>query len=143
MIEPVKKGKRAMRTTVTLKLILTVAGLVGLGVGIGMVFWPVAFHASAGIVLDGNASLMSEMRASGSAVLGSALVMLSGVFIPRLAFTATLMATVLYISYGIGRLMGMAIDGMPENTIQTIAAAELFIGLVCGAALFRYRSLSK
>ncbi|MCA8893124.1 MAG: DUF4345 domain-containing protein [Hyphomonas sp.] len=124
-----------MHTSVTLKVILIFAGLVGLLVGAGMLFAPVPFHASAGIVLDDSTNLLSEMRASGGVVLASALVILSGAFVARLAFTATLIATLMYLSYGVSRLISIAVDGMPDIAILQIAAAELVVGLICGAAL--------
>ena len=48
---------------------LGLSGLVGLAVGSGILFAPVAFHATSGIDLGGDVNLTNEMRAAGGPVL--------------------------------------------------------------------------
>ena len=62
---------------------LLLAGAVAAGVGVAGVIWPVAFHASSGIVLGDNPSLMSEMRAPAAALLVAGGFILASVWVVR------------------------------------------------------------
>lgn len=70
------------------------------------------------------------------------MLIISGAFVSELTFTAALISTVLYLSYGSSRILSMAIDGMPADWLVQIAAGEIAIGLMCGLALSRHRSAS-
>lgn len=118
-----------------LSLVLVLSGLIGMVVGAGMLFVPVAFHAGAGIMLDGSINLTNEMRAAGGPLLAGSGIIILGAFLDPLRFTALVMATMLYLSYGVSRLFGMALDGMPAQTIIAITILELVIGLLCSVAL--------
>ncbi|MCR9136650.1 MAG: DUF4345 domain-containing protein [Alphaproteobacteria bacterium] len=122
--------------------ILVVAGLIAIVVGAGILFAPQAFHASAGIDLRDDVRLLNEMRAPGGAILVCGLFVIAGAFRARLAFPATMLAFVLYTAFGLSRLVGMAIDGLPGPALVQITILELAVGLVCGLALLRYRKLA-
>ena len=117
------------------RLVLVLSGLVGMVVGAGMLFVPVAFHASAGIVLDGSINLTSEMRAAGGPLLAGGVIIILGAFSGPLRFTALVIACMFYLSYGVSRLLAMAIDGMPAQAIVMITVLELVVGLLCSVAL--------
>lgn len=78
---------------------------------------PVAetLYANNGAELAGNVSLLSEVRAAGAALLASGLLVISGALLQRLTFTSTLVAALLYLSYGLCRILSMAIDGLPAE----------------------------
>lgn len=124
-----------------LKLILVVAGLIGIGVGGAILFVPVAFHATTGIALGNDASLLSEIRAPGGALLVFGILILAGAFVANLRFIAMLVAALLYISYGFSRVLGMIIDGMPDTGLVQVTVLEIVIGLVCCFALVKYREI--
>jgi len=128
-----------MQYTRPLRALLIFAGLVAILVGVGGLFLPVAFQATGGVMLDGSTNLLNEMRASGGAVLACGLVVFAGAFVRPLAFAASLLATVLYLAYGLSRLFSMAVDGMPDATLAAIAVSELAIGLSAAAALVAFR----
>ncbi len=121
------------------RAILALGGLVGLGIGLAMLLIPDAFHGSAGIVLDGNASLMSEMRAFGGVLLALSLVVLLGAVISQLTFTAAVVASLVYLSYGLSRLLSMAMDGMPSEMLIGATALEILMGLACLGVLTSLR----
>ncbi len=127
-----------MRDSKVLKTILIVAGVVGIIVGGANLFVPVAFNASSGIDLGDNISLINEMRASGGGLLLSSVVILMGVFVSRLAFTSTLLATMLYLGYGFSRVLSMVVDGMPSDDLVSVAIFEIFVGLVALLGLWKY-----
>ncbi len=128
-----------MKNSIVLKTILFVSGLIGAGIGAAILFVPDMFHASSGIVLGGNASLLSEIRAPGGALLASGILILSGAFIGRLTFTSAVVSTLLYGSYGLSRILSFSLDGMPHSVLVQAAVLEIAIGAICTFALIRYR----
>ena len=130
----------AMKRTKVLQSILLLAGIIGFGIGASIVFLPVAFHTQDGIELAGNASLLSEVRAPGGALMVCSLCIALGAFITELTFTSTLLATLLYLSYGLSRMLSIALDGMPHPILVQAAVAELVIGALCMLALVKYRA---
>ena len=131
-----------MQNSIALKVLLVVAGLIGAIIGAGILIAPVQFHATSGIVLDSNASLMSEIRAPGGALLAGGLIILAGAFVKRLTYTATLLTTLLYLSYGLARIFSIMIDGLPDTALLAATSIELIIGLLAGFALIRFQSRS-
>ena len=124
-----------MNSPIFTKIVLTLAGLIALAVGVGIVFFAAAFHGTSGIVLDGNLNLTNEMRAAGGPILVGGLLMLAGAFARELSSFATGFATIMYLSYGFARIVSFVIDGIPSRELVQIAALEIIVGLVCGAAL--------
>ena len=128
-----------MKKSKILKSIIFISGLIGVYVGIEILFMPVSFYATSGIHLGENVSLLNEMRAPGGALLASGLLIILGGFWERLAFTSIVLATLLYLSYGLSRMYSMVIDGAPAEILVYVAIAEILVGSVCAIALFKYR----
>ncbi|MCR9145142.1 MAG: DUF4345 domain-containing protein [bacterium] len=128
-----------MQNSGALKIILCLAGGVAIAVGSGILFFPVAMYATNDIALGGAASLLSEVRGSGGAILAAGLLVVSGAFIARLRFSALLISTVLYLSYGASRLLSLALDGVPATGLLAVTALEIVIGGICLYALVRFR----
>ncbi|KYF58308.1 hypothetical protein BE08_23280 [Sorangium cellulosum] len=116
-------------------VVLFIAGLVLLGIGGATLLAPVAFHATNGVELGDSRSLLSETRAAGGSLLGAGALIMLGAFVSRLTFTATVVAAVTYVSYGLSRLLSMAVDGMPAQGLVLATVVELVIGLSCAASL--------
>ena len=106
-----------------------------------ILFSPVNFYAASGIELGGNISLLSDIRAAGGVLLMGGIFIISGAFIPKLTFTATVMATLIYLSYGASRIIAISLDGMPVQELVIAAVFELTIGLLCFFALTKYRAV--
>ena len=62
-----------------------------------------------------------------------------GFFVEELTFTATIISALLYLSYGISRVLSVVIDGKPAAGLVIVAGLEIIIGLVCAFALAKYR----
>ena len=123
---------------------LSLSGLLLLAIGGGILLAPQAFHASNGIVLDSDATLMSEIRAPGGLLLASALFILVGAWRPSQRSSAVALSVLVYGSYGIARVVGMALDGMPSSGIVVAAAIELVVaGLGIGILWRRSVVLAK
>lgn len=127
-----------MPNSIALKSLLIIAGLIGAIVGASILFAPIQFHATSGIVLDSNASMMSEVRAPGGALLVGALIVLAGAFVKRLTFIATVLTALLYLSYGLARVFSIIIDGLPDTALLAATGIELIIGSLAGVALIRF-----
>ena len=128
-----------MKNSKVLKAILLISGLIAAGVGGAILFMPIAFHATTGIDLAGNTSLLNEIRASGGALLASGILIILGAFVAKLTFTSTVVSIFLYLSYGLSRILSRAIDGMPAEELVQATVLEIAIGLVCLFALVKYR----
>ena len=71
--------------------------------------------------------------------MASGILIILGAFMAKFTFTSTVIAALVYLSYGIARIFSMAIDGMPTGSIVAATALELIIGLAGVFALLRYR----
>ncbi len=129
-----------MESTLRLKALLFVTGLIGVGIGGAILFVPAEFHATSGIVIGNDESLLSEVRAAGGALLACALIVMLGAFVSKLIFTALVLSTALYLSYGASRLVSMALDGLPSTSLMAVTVFELGVGLVCALALVTSKS---
>ena len=115
------------------KAILVIAWLIIVFVGAGTLFTPEILQASSGITRMSAPSLLNEIRASGGALLVCGMLIVAGAFVAQLTFSALLMSTMLYLSYGASRLYSIIIDGMPDETLIQAFAIEIVVGL---ASLF-------
>jgi len=120
-----------MKNSSILKTVLFVSGLIAIGVGGAILIAPGTFYATNGIELGDNSSLLSEVRASGGALLSIGVLIMLGAFVAKLTFTSVVVSSLFYLSYGLSRILSMAVDGMPAQGIVQAAALELAIGLVC------------
>ena len=124
-----------MKNQLWISVLLFVSGAVAAGIGAAMLFTPVDFHATSGIVLGDNISLLNEMRAMGGGLIGAGLLAIAGAFVSRLRFAALMIAGILNLSYGLARLVSINIDGIPSTTLVTATGVELAVALMCLAAL--------
>lgn len=128
-----------MKNSKVLKVILFISGLIAIGTGATILTMPVAFYTASGINLNGDVSLLNEVRASGGALLACGLLITLGAFVVKLTFTSAVISSLLYLSYGLSRMMSMIIDGLPADTLIQAVILELVIGLVCVLALMKFR----
>ncbi len=119
--------------------LLLFVGVVVTAIGAAMLASPATFHASSGIVLGDNVSLLNEMRAMGGGLLGAGLFMLAGAVFDHLRFTALVLAGLLNLSFGLGRVFALSVDGLPSAILLGATGFEIVVGLVCVAALWAHR----
>ncbi|MBV7327003.1 DUF4345 domain-containing protein [Chloroflexi bacterium TSY] len=128
-----------MKNSKVVKTILFISGLILLGIGAATLFAPVDFLGTSNIDLGGQVNLFSEIRAAGGALLASGILVIAGVFIAPLTFTSTVIATMAFLSYGIARILGMAVDGMPAQEFVAVTGVEMIIGLAGVFLLLKYQ----
>ena len=124
-----------MSTSKTLRILLFVSGLMAVVIGGYLVTDPTAFHASNGIELGADASLLSEVRAPGGALLVLGILMGAGAFVRSMASTSAWVAVAVYLGYGLARLVGVALDGAPASGLVTATVIELVTGTAVAVAL--------
>lgn len=118
------------------KIALGVAGITSLGIGAFIFAAPVAFYASYGITLGPDPSLLSELRAPGAGLAGFGAVMLAGIVRPALRQAAVVAALTVFLAFPAGRVVGLAVDGMPSVEVLVALILEIAIAGVC---LFAFR----
>ncbi|MFT5822231.1 MAG: hypothetical protein ACI8ZM_003487 [Crocinitomix sp.] len=129
-----------MKNSKVLKVILFISGLLLTIIGGAILFMPIEFFARSGVVLDNDVSLLNNVRSSGGIVMASGILILLGSFVKRLAFTSTVISTLIFLSWGISRAIAMAIDGIPADALIKATIVEIVIGLVGAFALAKYRN---
>ena len=128
-----------MQNSMILKTILLVLGLVLFVLGSWRLADPIGFFALHEIELGNDVNMLNEARAAGGMVVASALVIMSGAFLPAMAFTSTVFSVVVFLSFGFARLYGIAADGLPGQMILQGVFFEFVFGAVSLFAFYRYR----
>ena len=118
-------------------IFLFVSGLLLLGIGSTILLFPHAFHAGNGIVLGDDPSLLSEVRAPGGLLTASSILILVGTFRRSLRSLAMILTVLVYGSFGLARLLGLALDGMPSSGLVASTAIELIVAAIGFLILLR------
>jgi len=126
-----------MKPTLFEKIALGLAGLTALAIGASILFAPHAFYAGYGIALGADANLLSELRAPGAGLAGFGLLMLLGIGRQAMLPVAMAAALTVYIAFPAGRLVGIAVDGMPSGNVIGALVVEILIAALCLAAFRR------
>lgn len=128
-----------MKNSKVLKIILFISGLIASCIGAAILFMPVTFYAGSGITLGADISLLNDIRAMGAGLLALGSLIIAGAFVAKLTFTSAVISTLVYLSYGLSRIMSIAIDGMPVDALVQAMVLEIIIGLVGVFALLKYK----
>ncbi len=127
----------AIRPTFTYTT-LTIAGFIVVYIGLEILFKPIAFYAAYQIELPESISLMNELRANGSYLIASGVIILAGVIMPSMLFTSVLIGAVLFSCFALTRMTSMAFDGIPSvNLIYAMGLEFIFAALLLSALIFQ------
>lgn len=99
---------------------------------------PIGFYAFSGLELSDDAGLLNEVRAAGGIILVSGLVVGLGAFRHAWSRTSVVLAAVVFLSSGLARLLGIALDGSPGAEVIQGMAIELVFGGLALYAFFKY-----
>ena len=119
---------------------LVFAGLVGLYVGGSLLFFPAELQAQSGIILGDNASHYSETRAPGAAIFSATIFILIGITRIEWRRFSLLLVALFFLSYGLGRLLSLVLDGMPAAGLFYAMIGELVVGAIGLMLLLKIRS---
>ncbi len=134
--------RNAFNPAYTARLVLGVSGTVAVAIAGTILFAPEAFYGSYGIPVGGNPTLTNELKAPAGTLLIAGLLMLAGVIRKRFMHLSLITAAAIYLSYGLSRVLSMALDGMPDSGMVSAAAIELVIGVICVMTLDQTRRSS-
>lgn len=126
-----------MKPTFFEKIALGLSGLTALTIGAFILFVPHAFYASYGITLGEDANLLSELRAPGAGLAGFGLLMLLGLARHAVLPVAMAAALTVFIAFPVGRLVGLAVDGVPSGSVIGALVVEVALAALCLAAFRR------
>lgn len=99
---------------------------------------PLGFYTFSGLELPNNAGLLSEVRGAGGIMLVSGIVVGLGAVRHSWSRTSVVLAAVVFSSLGLGRLLGIALDGSPGAEVIQGMAIELVLGGLALFAFFKY-----
>ncbi len=119
--------------------LLLASGLISSCIAMMILFAPNAFYGSYGIEIAANVGLANELKAPAGLLLLAGLLMLLGVFKLEFAIPSLAIATAVYLSYGLSRVLSMAIDGYPHSGLVSAAVFEIAVGGLCLVDLIRHR----
>ena len=118
-----------------MSLLLTRAILVLSGALLGTIGWallvsPTAFLSMSHVVIDNDPGLLSELTAPSVILILTGALQILGAFRARFAEMALSAGAIVYGSYGLGRLVSMALHGMPSQSLIVAAVVELAVAAV-------------
>ena len=99
---------------------------------------PTGFYTFSGLELSDDAGLLSEVRGAGGVILISGLVVGLGAFRRAWSRTSVVLAALVFLSLGLARLLGIALDGAPGAEVMQGMAVELVLGGLALFAFFKY-----
>ncbi|MEJ6402978.1 DUF4345 domain-containing protein [Yoonia sp. 2307UL14-13] len=120
-----------MSLTLLEKVVLGLSGLTSVGVGGFILAAPHAFYASYGISLGDDPNLLSELRAPAAGLFALGVLMLAGIWRAAMAQISIVSALVVFVAFPAGRLIGLAVDGMPSQGIIGAFVIEMAIAALC------------
>lgn len=117
------------------KLTLWGAGLMMLVVGALHLLAPQMMMQEPGIALTSTNHLHVIRAAYGGAYLGMAALFLWGLWRPALRPASLLAVAILFSGFALGRLISIALDGLPVGLYLGVLSAELFFAVLAVLSL--------
>lgn len=127
-----------MNNSKIIKVLLVLAGIIGIYVGGSLLFFPAELQAQSNIIIN-KPSQFSEARAPGAAIFSASFIILLGVFREGWRYIALVIATMFFLSYGLGRMLSLILDGRPAQGLFIAMILELFVGLLTLLALIKVK----
>lgn len=119
-----------MKNTLTVRLVLIIAGALTGIIGVGILLVPDAFYATYQVTVPDSPSLRSELKSMGTLLFLAGSLMLAGAVKESLQATAVIVASGTYTALVLGRLLGLVVDGMPSPGILAAWAVEAVLLLL-------------
>ncbi len=108
---------------------LSLSGLLLFFVGAMRLSNPIkTYLKNSGIKIENEVNLLNEVRGISSVQLFGGIIILLGIFIPKLTFASFVVAILIFIGFAIGRLVSIGLDGKPNKLITQGLIFELVLG---------------
>ena len=128
-----------MKDSIVFKVILIILALILLVFGGWRLVDPIGFLTFSGLELSYEAGFLSELRGAGGIIMVSGLFVGLGAFLPAWSRTSVLLAVMVFLPLGLGRMVGLVLDGSPGAGVIQGMAIELVFGVLALYAFFKYR----
>lgn len=115
------------------RLSLAGAGALAGAIGGALMFAPKTFLSMSQIIVERDPSLMSEVTAPSGVLLVSGALMILGAIKLRFAGLALFTGAIVSGSYGVARVVSMALHGLPSDTLIGATVLEFAIAIALGA----------
>ncbi len=115
-----------MKRIMTRTLLAGSGSLLGI-IGVAMLTTTEQFLAMSDVEIARNPSLLSELKAPSVLLILAGAFMLVGSVRARFADLGLTVGAVVYASYGVARLVGLVIDGIPSGSLLIAMMIELFL----------------
>lgn len=119
-----------MNYSKTSRIYLFISGLILTGIGGLTSFSPILIKAKVGIDVAGNINSLNDIRSFGMLLLATASLFFLGSFKSSLRKSAIISSFLLFLSLGLGRILSIALDGMPSIEMIKGTGLEIFLGVV-------------
>ena len=127
-----------MKNSKVLKGILLYLGGNLIVIGLWRLLDPISFALTNDMDLNGQISLINEARGAAGAIVGFGILIVLGVFIKRLTYTSAIVGPILYLGYGLARLLSFTIDGYPGEMAMVGMIGEFIVGGIGLFGLIKY-----
>ena len=123
------------KALVARKLVLLTSGIVATGIAETILYAHDALYAAYGIELAWTTSLTKELKAPAGVLIVARLYMLAGLLRTEWSTASLFVASAVFLSYGVSRLLSIAVDGVPHESLVGAAFFEVAVGAICLLAL--------
>lgn len=121
------------------KIALAGSGVILAFIGSALMFAPQAFLKLSHVTVERDPGLMSELTAPSGVLLITGALMMLGCVKQRFTNPGLIAGAMVYGSYGFGRVVSMALHGVPSESLVGAMAVELGIA-ACLSILFAKRA---
>lgn len=122
------------------RLLLGLGALTAIALALAILFLPGPFYAGYGIAPGSDVSLLNELKAPALVILVLGLMQGLALF-GRVPLPLGLGAgLLLYLGFGVARIIAMGTDGLPSTGLVAVAALEILLGLGFALAFWRQRT---
>ncbi len=86
------------------------------------------YQKNSGITLENEVNLLSEARGMSSVMMFGGIIIVLGIFTPKLNIISFAVAILLFLGYAFGRLLSIVLDGKPNKLLIQGLIAECVLG---------------
>ena len=123
----------------TIPTFLFICGAIFITIGLSITLSPQSFYAetfmnnqvaNSGADLFLNASLINELRAPAGMLIAAGLLVVLACVRESLRSHAWLLSAMIYLPYGLARIYGFTVDGLPHQSLVYAAVLEILLGAI-------------
>ena len=117
-------------------VVLTLSGLLLTYAGLNRMVKPLSslcltqYAKNSDVEIKYKSDIFNEMRSAGAQLFFIGIIILLGIFLPQLNFTAFVFATVTFLGYAFGRIVSLRSDGPVCKELMSGLYSEIVLGIL-------------